>query len=107
MILISVGFDVMSLVWISQMYSVGPIVTSEEARAGELNVSLLERLFERPLYTAKKGNSLALMPSLAPSTNLVKVLLMLSIMHNHDAPCIVELPQPPCDSDAAISHILQ
>lgn len=50
----------------------GPIVTSEEARTGELNVSLLERLFERPLYTAKKGNSLALMPSLAPSTNLVK-----------------------------------
>jgi hypothetical protein len=89
------------------MHSVGPIVTSEEARTGELDVSLLERLFERPLYTAKKGNSLTLMPSLAPYTNLVKVRVILSIMHNHDAPCIAELPEPPCDFDAAISHILQ
>ncbi|EAU87611.2 helicase MOV-10 [Coprinopsis cinerea okayama7 len=33
----------------------GPIVTSEEARAGELDVSLLERLFERPLYAQAKN----------------------------------------------------
>ncbi|KAF8064102.1 P-loop containing nucleoside triphosphate hydrolase protein [Lyophyllum atratum] len=28
----------------------GPIVTAEKARTGELDISLLERLFERPLY---------------------------------------------------------
>jgi hypothetical protein len=31
---------------------VGPIVSSEPARAAELNVSLLERLFERPIYSS-------------------------------------------------------
>lgn len=28
----------------------GPIVASDAARTGELDISLLERLFERPLY---------------------------------------------------------
>lgn len=45
----------------------GPIVTSEAARSGELDVSLLERLFEQPIYSSKSQ----VFPR--PFTNLVKV----------------------------------
>ncbi|KAL7417001.1 P-loop containing nucleoside triphosphate hydrolase protein [Mrakia frigida] len=44
----------------------GPIVTSEAARSGELDVSLLERLFEQPIYSSKSQ----VFPR--PFTNLVK-----------------------------------
>lgn len=58
--------------------SVGPIVASEPARAAELDVSLLERLFERPLYSAhrkdkNRSNTDYQMSNFLPFTNLVKV----------------------------------
>ena len=60
--------------------TVGPIVTSETARSAELDVSLLERLFERPLYaenpharSAAFTNSPRRQNSFTPFTNLVKV----------------------------------
>lgn len=37
----------------------GPMVCSEDARTGELDVSLLERLFERPLYIPKRRQSIS------------------------------------------------
>jgi len=60
---------------------VGPIVTSEAARSAELDVSLLERLFERPLYAEYPharsiifANSPGRQNSnFIPFTNLVKV----------------------------------
>lgn len=60
---------------------VGPIVTSEKARAGELDISLLERLFERPIYadhpqarSKMQSVTLHLQSSrFVPFTNLVKV----------------------------------
>jgi hypothetical protein len=61
--------------------SVGPIVTSDAARAAELDVSLLERLFERPIYadnpqarSRMSRNTLNHQnPTYKPFTNLVKV----------------------------------
>ncbi|KAG6902934.1 hypothetical protein C0995_009326 [Termitomyces sp. Mi166 len=56
----------------------GPIVTSDKARAGELDISLLERLFERPLYAdhaharSKSGSKPAEIFTFTPFTNLVK-----------------------------------
>jgi hypothetical protein len=60
---------------------VGPIVTSEAARSAELDVSLLERLFERPLYAEyPQMRSMVFTNSpgcqnanFTPFTNLVKV----------------------------------
>jgi hypothetical protein len=60
---------------------VGPIVTSEAARSAELDVSLLERLFERPLYAEyPQTRSVTFVNSpgrqnsnFVPFTNLVKV----------------------------------
>jgi hypothetical protein len=60
---------------------VGPIVTSEKARTGELDISLLERLFERPVYAdhahaRSKIQNIALdlqSPTFIPFTNLTKV----------------------------------
>lgn len=56
---------------------VGPIVASEAARAAELDVSLLERLFERPLYSGHRkdrdGSTTDYQISDIPFTNLVKV----------------------------------
>ena len=60
---------------------VGPIVVSDVARSAELEVSLLERLFERPLYSSY-ANILNGQEAVAsylsqrvglPFTNLVKV----------------------------------
>lgn len=60
---------------------VGPIVVSDVARSAELEVSLLERLFERPLYSSY-ANILNGQEAAAsylsqrvglPFTNLVKV----------------------------------
>ncbi|RDB23524.1 RNA helicase Mov10l1 [Hypsizygus marmoreus] len=59
----------------------GPIVTSEKARSGELDVSLLERLFERPLYAEHAQARSKMGPQqhsplrpfqFTPFTNLVK-----------------------------------
>lgn len=58
----------------------GPIVTSGRARAGELDISLLERLFQRPLYAdhaqaRSKMQKVAIHvqpPTFIPFTNLVK-----------------------------------
>ena len=63
---------------------VGPIVVSEAARAAELEVSLLERLFERPLYSnyaqILHGQVASyLMKSGLPFTNLVKVCYPLAL----------------------------
>jgi hypothetical protein len=63
------------------LISVGPIVTSDAARAAELDVSLLERLFERPIYadnpqarSRMSRNTLDHQNSTyKPFTNLVKV----------------------------------
>jgi len=58
----------------------GPIVTSEAARSAELDVSLLERLFERPLHTEFSQTRLTTFDNspahqastFTPFTNLVK-----------------------------------
>lgn len=50
---------------------VGPIVASDEARSAELEVSLLERLFERPLYSTYVPES-PLVHRPLPYTKLVK-----------------------------------
>ncbi|PPQ98678.1 hypothetical protein CVT24_003305 [Panaeolus cyanescens] len=53
----------------------GPIVFSDDARSAELEVSLLERLFERALYTARTHSELALRSHASrrpPYTKLVK-----------------------------------
>ena len=61
---------------------VGPIVVSEAARAAELEVSLLERLFDRTLYRNYAqifhGQEVAsyLLKSGVPFTNLVKVCML-------------------------------
>ena len=56
---------------------VGPIVASDAARAAELDVSLLERLSERPLYSThhkdKDESTADYQRSDFPCTNLVKV----------------------------------
>ena len=65
---------------------VGPIVVSEAARAAELEVSLLERLFERPLYgnyaQIFQSQEVAsyLLKSGLPFTNLVKVCVLLVLI---------------------------
>lgn len=65
---------------------VGPIVVSEAARAAELEVSLLERLFERPLYCNYAqffhGQDVAsyLVKSGLPFTNLVKVGILILLV---------------------------
>ncbi|KAJ7153558.1 P-loop containing nucleoside triphosphate hydrolase protein [Mycena crocata] len=49
----------------------GPIVTSDAARDAELDVSLLQRLFDRPVYAERRSEHSA--PScFRPYTNLVK-----------------------------------
>lgn len=64
---------------------VGPIVVSEAARAAELEVSLIERLFERPLYCNYAqifhGQEVPsyLSQSGFPFTNLVKVCILLDL----------------------------
>jgi hypothetical protein len=73
----------MSIICVYSHYlpiSVGPIVTSDAARAAELDVSLLERLFERPIYadnpqarSRMSRNTLNQNPTYKPFTNLVKV----------------------------------
>ncbi|KAG6908482.1 hypothetical protein DXG01_004485 [Tephrocybe rancida] len=53
----------------------GPIVTSDKARTAELDVSLLERLFERPLYAKHvhaRSNGVPEVFKYVPFTNLVK-----------------------------------
>jgi hypothetical protein len=62
-------------------HPVGPIVSSDEARNAELNVSLLERLFERSLYADDPQARSRIFSKIttdyesnfAPLTNLVKV----------------------------------
>ncbi|KAG6812687.1 hypothetical protein H0H92_001316 [Tricholoma furcatifolium] len=58
---------------------VGPIVTSDNARTGELDISLLQRLFERPMYAdhahARSKRAPLLLSEVykfTPFTNLVK-----------------------------------
>ena len=59
----------------------GPIVSSEHARSAELHVSLLERLFERPVYANFHPQGPQLYPDgvngyaspFSPLTNLVRV----------------------------------
>jgi hypothetical protein len=52
---------------------VGPIVASDEARSAELEVSLLERLFERPLYSTYAPEESLSPHRPLPYTKLVKV----------------------------------
>lgn len=55
--------------------SVGPIVTSDAARKAELDVSLLERLFDRPVYSRYR-NAVPQMSGSSvyrPFKNLVRV----------------------------------
>lgn len=64
----------------------GAIVTSERARAGELDVSLLERLFERPVYSDhtqarsklnfRSSADISKPARFASFTNLVKVVAL-------------------------------
>lgn len=55
---------------ITLLLAVGPLICSDAARNGELDVSLLERLFERPLYATSMGPSNG---DWRPCTRLVKV----------------------------------
>lgn len=63
---------------LSSALIVGPLISSDEARAAEFEMSLLERLFDRPLY-AKFEDLLSQVPvnaashHLLPYTRLVKV----------------------------------
>ncbi|KAJ6524568.1 P-loop containing nucleoside triphosphate hydrolase protein [Mycena capillaripes] len=51
----------------------GPTVTSDAARDAELDVSLLQRLFDRPVYASHSEKALASTPlRFRPYTNLVK-----------------------------------
>ncbi|KAK7014215.1 AAA domain-containing protein [Favolaschia claudopus] len=51
----------------------GPTVTSDAARDAELDVSLLQRLFDRPVYANFREKSVLLFPPrFQPSTTLVK-----------------------------------
>jgi len=49
---------------------VGPIISSDEARTHELDMSLLERLFERPVYAlhpkARGSGGANQLPSISP-----------------------------------------
>lgn len=57
---------------------VGPIVASDEARSAEFEVSLLERLFERPLYAQyaqQNGAQNRSSKRLPPFISLVKVCI--------------------------------
>lgn len=49
---------------VGDFQQLGPFVTSPEARAAELDVSLLQRLFERPLYKNHPGSRQNLGPRL-------------------------------------------
>ncbi|KAF9460457.1 P-loop containing nucleoside triphosphate hydrolase protein [Collybia nuda] len=68
------------LVLCGDSQQLGPIVTSDAARAGELDISLLERLFDRPLYrnhphARQKTGKIGLRPGIykfKPFSNLVK-----------------------------------
>lgn len=93
-------------------YLVGPLVVSNEARAAELEVSLLERLFERPLYADHKENGCAALisheTSILPYTTLVKVKKDLETQQRYtllSSQC-AELPQPSSNPDATFRHIL-
>jgi len=65
--------------------AVGPLVASDEARAAEFEMSLLERLFERPLYSnfllnplnGHNGNLVSRL--LPPYTHLIKVCYPIKI----------------------------
>jgi hypothetical protein len=80
-ILISVSeLDIFPMISLTRQ-KVGPIVISDVARAAELEVSLLERLFERHLYSnytrifhGQVIPSYLCQPGL-PFTNLVKVCI--------------------------------
>ncbi|KAJ6630161.1 P-loop containing nucleoside triphosphate hydrolase protein [Mycena sp. CBHHK59/15] len=49
----------------------GPLVTSDAARDAELDVSLLQRLFDRPVYAAHRETP-SLSSNFRPYTNLIK-----------------------------------
>lgn len=93
----------------------GPIVSSSKARAAELDMSLLERLFERPLYAEfmKKAspNFQRYRVAEIPSTslhciNLVKVshhIFVCSAMSDFT----LELSKSPCHPHASLGTFLQ
>jgi hypothetical protein len=62
--------------------TVGPIIASQAARTAELDISLLERLFNRPLYAehpfarSKMHAGMRKVLDIRPFTNLVKVHLL-------------------------------
>lgn len=91
---------------------VGPIVVSDAARAAELEVSLLERLFERPLYCnyaqILHGQDVAsyLVKSGLPFTNLVKVCIFLVLTKRSGDKIILELQKSSCYFDATFCHLL-
>lgn len=67
------------------IYVVGPVIPSQDARDGELDISLLERLFQRDVYAAHPKAKINLSKAAQrlartvaesyrpPFTNLVKV----------------------------------
>ena len=67
------SMHVTNVLFVALVNPVGAIVTSDYARSGELDVSLLERLFDRSVYSPRND---ALHTK--PFTNLVKVGLFLS-----------------------------
>lgn len=97
---------------------VGPSLSSQVAVSHDLEVSLLERLFERPLYKDHplsrekhaQGSQLTrdLGKQFVPFANLVKVSLLRLLyavqVHLHPA---IELPKPPRHPHATFSHVLQ
>ena len=99
---------------VHRVLSVGPLVTSEKARAGELDISLLERLFERPLYAdhvqaRSRMQKVALHaepPTFIPFTNLVKVCQSLVSMLFTYSRCL-ELSKSSCHIDAAFCDVLR
>ncbi|KAJ3568151.1 hypothetical protein NP233_g5899 [Leucocoprinus birnbaumii] len=56
------------LVLCGDRFQLGPIVSSPEARKAELDTSLLQRLFERPLYSDEQSTT----PYYRPCTHLCK-----------------------------------
>ena len=103
------GYKLMAL-----FRTVGPIVSSEHARSAELHVSLLERLFERPVYANCQPKGPQLYPDgvdgyaspFSPLTNLVRVCRPLVFFVSAFAHLVPELSKSSCYTYAALRHIL-
>ncbi len=84
----------------------GPIVTSSKARDNELEISLLERLLNRPLYSRYVKDLALGMRSIKPIANLVKVSYSEKFHLRVFLNAHLELSKPSRYTDAAVSDIL-